>query len=104
MEHKERPQRFWHGQDIKKLTFIRAQSDCEVRVGDRVRLKPTAQVEAPVTRHGRPEGDDGICNIRTLLVVETQTSVDILWQDGTEETTAAKDVVPYLNPDEYDCW
>ena len=34
----------------------------------------------------------------------TETMLDVLWQDGTEESLQAVDVIPYLNPDEYDCW
>jgi len=72
-----------------------------VRVGDRVRLKDNTG--APSTTHGE-EADNERVHVQTFLVVETQTSVDILWQDGTRQTLNATDVVPYLNPDEYDCW
>ena len=36
--------------------------------------------------------------------IQTKTTVDVLWQDGTRETIDVKQTVPYLNPDEYDCW
>lgn len=71
-----------------------------MRVGDRVRLKNSR--DGPVTRHGRPA--DGGIEVDTLVVQETRTSVDVLWQDGTRETMDVKQTVPYLNPDEYDCW
>ncbi|EEB96788.1 hypothetical protein MPER_04016, partial [Moniliophthora perniciosa FA553] len=34
----------------------------------------------------------------------TETTIDVLWQDGVEETVKSIDVIPYLNPDEYDTW
>ena len=40
----------------------------------------------------------------TYVVQETKSSVEVLWQDGTRETLDARNTVPYLNPDEYDCW
>ena len=40
----------------------------------------------------------------TYVVQETKSSVEVLWQDGTRETLDACNTVPYLNPDEYDCW
>lgn len=30
--------------------------------------------------------------------------VNVLWQDGTREVIDCKETVPYVNPDEYDCW
>lgn len=73
-----------------------------MRVGDRVRLRDAAQ--APLTRHGRSTEPHGVIEVDTLIVQETRTTVDILWQDGTHETHDARETVPYLNPDEYDCW
>ena len=70
-------------------------------VGDRVLLRSG---DGPVSTHGR-EGDSlGLITVKTLVVKETYTRVNVLWQDGTRETLDAKDTVPYLNPDEYDCW
>lgn len=97
-----RPQRFWYGDDIRKLALVRGRSDLEMRVGDRVRLKNNVGV--PSTSHGTESQDGGVINVQTFMVIETETNLNILWQDGTEETMMAKEVIPYLNPDEYDCW
>ena len=72
-----------------------------MRVGDRVRLKGAG---APVTKHGKQSELHGVIEVDTLIVQETKTTIDILWQDGERETLDARDTVPYLNPDEYDCW
>ena len=73
-----------------------------MRVGDRVRLRTRGDV--PVTRHGKSSEPHNVIEVDTLIVQETRTAVEVLWQDGTRETVDARDTVPYLNPDEYDCW
>ncbi|KAG6832272.1 hypothetical protein H0H92_003505 [Tricholoma furcatifolium] len=100
-ESKKRPQRFWSGEDIGKLTIIRGRSDLEMRVGDRIRLKDSTG--APFTKHGQDEFGEGL-ELRSFIVTETETTLDVLWQDGTKETIKSTEVIPYLNPDEYDCW
>lgn len=72
-----------------------------MRVGDRVISKDGT---GPRSTHGREGEGPGIISVDTLVVKETRTRVNVLWQDGTRETLDAKDTVPYLNPDEYDCW
>jgi ubiquitin-conjugating enzyme E2 O len=42
--------------------------------------------------------------IKTLCVRETKTIVNVLWQDGSQESLPSTELIPYLNPDEYDCW
>lgn len=96
-----RPQRFWHGPDLGKLTLVRRRAEQSMRVGDRVVLKDGS---GPVSTHGREGEGPGILTVNTLVVRETRTTVNVLWQDGTRETLDAKDTIPYLNPDEYDCW
>ncbi|KAF9479723.1 hypothetical protein BDN70DRAFT_878485 [Pholiota conissans] len=99
---KQRPKRFWYGRELDKLTLIRGRSDQEMRVGDRVHLKnPTGY---PYTEHGKEEDPTGVVRVQTFLVTETVTQLDVLWQDGTHEFVNATSVIPYLNPDEYDCW
>ncbi|KAF8203179.1 hypothetical protein BJ912DRAFT_943109 [Pholiota molesta] len=101
-EDKQRPKRFWHGKDLADLTLIRGRSDLEMRVGDRVHLKDSTGL--PYTEHGKPEDPTGVLRVQTFLVTETVTELDVLWQDGTRESVKATSVIPYLNPDEYDCW
>ncbi|KAL6309869.1 hypothetical protein BKA93DRAFT_814242 [Sparassis latifolia] len=97
-----RPPRFWHGADLSKLTLVRRRAEQALRVGDRVILKDAAGL--PVTRHGRDDDPQNRIEVRTFVVQETHTTVNVLWQDGTQGTLDAKATVPYLNPDEYDCW
>ncbi|KAF8898907.1 hypothetical protein BD779DRAFT_1666666 [Infundibulicybe gibba] len=98
---KKRPQRFWYGADIEKLTLIRGQSDSDLRVGDRVYLKDCDGL--PSTRHG-VDDPNGIISVHAFRVAETRTIVDVLWQDGSRQSIPSVDLIPYLNPDEYDCW
>ncbi|KAH9855005.1 hypothetical protein C2E23DRAFT_875028 [Lenzites betulinus] len=98
---RERPQRYWHGADLGKLTVVARTAEEAMRVGDRVKLKTP---NGPITKHGKPTDPHGQVIVDTLIVQETRTSVDVLWQDGTRETIEAKNTVPYLNPDEYDSW
>ncbi|KAF8078774.1 hypothetical protein FPV67DRAFT_1466416 [Lyophyllum atratum] len=99
-EGKTRPPKFWHGEDVGKLTMIQGRLDLMMRVGDRVRLKDITGT--PFTTHGLEDGE--VIQVRVFIVAETQTTLDVLWQDGTQETVRSTEVIPYLNPDEYDCW
>ncbi|KAK0208164.1 hypothetical protein DFS33DRAFT_1451263 [Desarmillaria ectypa] len=101
-ENHPRPQRFWYGKDISKLTLIRGRSDFQIRIGDKVNL--VERNGHPVTIHGRSMQGVPPIHVETLTVAETETTVDILWQDGTAETLKSTDLIPYLNTDEYDCW
>jgi ubiquitin-conjugating enzyme E2 O len=42
--------------------------------------------------------------VKTMVVVESRTTVKILWQDGTIETLPAISIIPYPNIDDLDCW
>ncbi|KAJ7487432.1 hypothetical protein B0H11DRAFT_2013304 [Mycena galericulata] len=95
---RRRPQQFWMAPDMSKLTLIRSLSDLEMRVGDRVTFKDESKV--PGTSHGL----ETKVVVKTFTVTETQTFLDVLWQDGTKETVRSTELIPYLNPDEYDCW
>ncbi|KAJ7492773.1 hypothetical protein FB451DRAFT_549529 [Mycena latifolia] len=97
---RRRPQQFWTGSEMSRLTLIRSLSDLEMRVGDRVTFKDESKV--PGTTHGLDSKLKVV--VKTFTVTETQTFVDVLWQDGTKETVRSTDLIPYLNPDEYDCW
>lgn len=89
------------GKDIGELTLLRTPSDVQMHCGDHVRLKDTTPI--PVTVHGQEGVGPGVITVDMYVVLETQTQIDVLWQDGTKETLAAKDVIPHM-PDEYDCW
>ncbi|EGO05192.1 hypothetical protein SERLA73DRAFT_164742 [Serpula lacrymans var. lacrymans S7.3] len=100
-EAQSRPDRFWHGESLSKLMIIRTRTD-DIRVGDKVFLKNDEGVS--VTTHGQSSDPAGIVTVRTLAVKETRTRVTVLWQDGTAETIQSTALIPYMNPDEYDCW
>ena len=82
------------------LTLLRGVNDQQPRVGHRVTLK-----NAPddfVTTHGSLDGKH--FRVDTGVVCETETTVELLWQDGSKERCRTTELIPYLNPDEYDCW
>lgn len=86
---------------MAKLTLVRSLADLEMRVGDRVTFKDETNV--PSTTHGLATGSR--LTVKTFTVTATETFCDILWQDGTkEEAVRSTELIPYLNPDEYDCW
>ncbi|KAH9837167.1 uncharacterized protein C8Q71DRAFT_757052 [Rhodofomes roseus] len=97
-----RPARFWSGPLLSDLTLVRRRAEQAIRVGDRVVLRDSTGV--PMTKHGKEDDPSHLLEVRTFIVKETQTLVNVLWQDGTRETLDAKQTIPYLNPDEYDCW
>ncbi|KAI0257678.1 hypothetical protein BJV78DRAFT_1164298 [Lactifluus subvellereus] len=97
-----RPDRFWSGEDLAKLKLVRSRAEWMMRVGDKVILKDASSL--PFTRHGKEGEPYGVVEVRVYVVRETQTTVDVLWQDGSKETVLTTKLIPYLNPDEYDCW
>jgi ubiquitin-conjugating enzyme E2 O len=101
-QSRRRPNKFWHGPDIAKLTLVPSRSE-QLRVGEKVELSIAAGL--PSTVHGQEGGrPEGRITVQTFTVKETRTTVNVLWQDGTRETIKAVDLIPYLNPDESDCW
>lgn len=97
---RQRPQRFWNEDEQKKLTLARDIDDKLVRVGHKIVLRnPSIS-----TRHGDPDYQTSQIVVDTFTVCETQTAVTVLWQDGSTEVVDSKELIPHLNPDEYDCW
>ncbi|THV05997.1 hypothetical protein K435DRAFT_744206 [Dendrothele bispora CBS 962.96] len=101
-QKRPRPARFWYGQEISKLTLLRGRADFQMRTGDRLNLKNNTGL--PFTKHGQEGEAGGVVCVQSFSVTATETELSVLWQDGTKETLNARDVIPYLNPDEYDCW
>ncbi|KAJ7293424.1 hypothetical protein C8J57DRAFT_1551895 [Mycena rebaudengoi] len=89
---RKRPQQYWTADNMSKLKLIRGLSD----------LRNAHESKVPGTTHG-PDNDKKVV-VKTFSVTETQTILDVLWQDGIKETLLSKELIPYLNPDEYDCW
>jgi ubiquitin-conjugating enzyme E2 O len=72
-----------------------------VHLGDKLTLK-----DCPpdmTTKHGR-DSAQGHVEVDVFMVVKTRTTVKVIWQDGSEESVRSTDLIPYMNPDEYDCW
>ena len=67
-----------------------------------MRLKEPS--EKLLTRHGRDSDRTSAVVVDTFWVWKTETVVHVLWQDGKRECLKSTDLIPYLNPDEYDCW
>lgn len=87
---------------MSKLTQILGPSVHEMKLGDRVEFKnPTAM---PMTQHGQENDQTGVFYVQMFRVKETETTVEVLWQDGSRESLKSTGLIPYLNPDEYDCW
>lgn len=100
--NRQRPKRLWAGKELHDLVMLPVPSDIEVTVGVRVRLKDETGVL--VTQHGSNQGEHGLYKVNAYKVVETETEVDVIWQDGVMETLLARDIIPQMNPDEYECW
>jgi ubiquitin-conjugating enzyme E2 O len=99
---RKRPERLWYREGLSKLTLVKTRSDQDIRVGDKVILKDAT--DAPMTIHGQEGDPAGTVIVSALIVQETRTVVNVLWQDGTQETIRSTELIPYMNPDEYDCW
>lgn len=82
--------------------LLRGINDQIPRVGDRLTLKEVP--ESCITTHGRTDKGEDIVKVETFVVCETQTTVYLVWQDGSKEKVRSTELIPYLNPDEYDCW
>lgn len=42
--------------------------------------------------------------VDVMVIISSRTRVQVLWQDGSREWLPSVNLVPHLNPDEYDCW
>lgn len=101
-QNRKRPVRLWYGENLSKLVLVKTRSDSDMRVGDKVYMKDITGL--PTTIHGKEGDPAGPVIVHALAVKETRTSVNVLWQDGMMETMQSTELIPYLNPDEYDCW
>ncbi|KAL0951414.1 hypothetical protein HGRIS_008106 [Hohenbuehelia grisea] len=102
-QSRQRPPRLWSGPELTKLVLLRMAIDVEMHVGAHMNFKNP--LGFPFTTHvTSSEGTIRAITSQTFVVIDTQTTLSILWQDGTKETLDATQAVPYANPDEYDCW
>ena len=91
----------WCGESLNQLTLVRTRPDT-VQVGEKVLLKNSEGT--PVTKHGKEGEGAGVVEVRHFVVRETKTTVTVLWQDDVKEIMPSTELIPFLNPDEYDCW
>lgn len=96
---RQRPKRLWRAEEFDDLTLVRRRTT--VRIGEIITLNNHGN--APVSRHPNKITRD-VIEVRHFVVRDRQTHVTVLWQDGTKETKLARDLVPHLHPDEYECW
>jgi len=92
---------------MSRLKLIRGFFDNKARAGDKYVLKnpsiATAQSIQP-SSHGYEGIDGGKIDVFVFMARETRSRVTVLWQNGTTEEIDSKQLIPYLNVDEYDCW
>ncbi|TKY91012.1 hypothetical protein EX895_001011 [Sporisorium graminicola] len=88
--------------DYSKLTMVKAFSERNHEIGDRV-IFPTQALKdkygAKITYHGRQRHP-----VDVMLIVGTQTELEVLWQDGTRTKEQARDMIPHVNLDEHESW
>lgn len=96
---RQRPPKLWWGDELKRLRLLRARTDADIRVGDRVSLKE--DTDAPLFKYLGPNGQT---STKILRVKRSWTTAIVLWQDGTVENILGTALMHYLNPDEFDCW
>lgn len=89
--------------DYSKLTLVKAFSERNHEIGDRVVFKNQALKDkygAKTTYHGGPQRHP----VDVMLTVGTKTELDVLWQDGSRTKEWASDMVPHINIDEHESW
>lgn len=89
--------------DYSKLTLVKAFSERNHEIGDRVVFKTKEfkdKYGAKTTYHGGPQRHP----VDVMLTVGTKTQLEILWQDGSRTKEWASDMVPHVNLDEHESW
>jgi ubiquitin-conjugating enzyme E2 O len=102
-----RPHKFWSGQEMTQLTVIAGKDIPPIRLEEKVLLRNTHMAEskgiAP-TSHGKKADNSGAFEVRTMVVKQPQSTLRVLWQDGTQESISSTEVVPHIVSDSYECW
>ncbi|KAJ8702413.1 hypothetical protein PTI98_001127 [Pleurotus ostreatus] len=94
------PQRFWYGDDLNKLTYLK-NPYTPMTAGELVVLKDAEN--APTSTHTDSSDPTFSFTVRRCVVSETQSVVTVLWQNGTQEVLPSTDLAPHP-VDDYDCW
>lgn len=95
-----KPPALWS--DFSKLTLVKAFSERNHEIGDRVMFRTQALKDkygAKTTYHGRQRHP-----VDVMLIVGTKTELEVLWQDGTRTKEQASDMIPHVNLDEHESW
>ena len=88
--------------DFTKLTLVKAFSERNHEIGDRVVFKTQElkdQHGAKVTYHGSQRHP-----VDVMLIIGTKSELEVLWQDGSRTKEMASDMVPHVNLDEHESW
>ena len=109
---------------MHRLTFMRPRGESSGVISERVTFKdrshalgecyhiywsishsPSTTQELGVLASHYEDPDTPLSiDVEALTVVATRSRVEILWQDGTRGWVPSIEVIPYINPDEFDCW
>ncbi|SPO20472.1 uncharacterized protein UTRI_00872_B [Ustilago trichophora] len=88
--------------DYSKLTLVKAFSERNHEIGDRLVFKNQELKDkygAKVTYHGAKR-----LPVDVMLCIGTKTELEVLWQDGSRTKEMASDMVPHTNLDEHESW
>lgn len=88
--------------DYSKLTLVKAFSERNHEIGDRVVFRTQALKDkygAKVTYHGSQR-----VPVDVMLIVGTKTELEVLWQDGSRTKEPASSMIPHVNLDEHESW
>ena len=99
-QNQHRPKRFWS--NVEDLTLVRSFSDSCHAVGDKVIFRHAELV----TKHRLEIPRYGVESfpVDVMNVIDTSSTIRILWQDGSITEEDSKTMVPYVNLDEYESW
>lgn len=98
---KPRPKRYYTGKEISNLLLVR-NSDDSFQIGDRV-VSRFANERSLSNLFGFKKTEESN-EEDTFQILRTSSNVEILWQNGSKSTEFSKDLIPYLNLDEFDVW
>lgn len=88
--------------DYSKLTLVKAFSERNHEIGDRVAFRTQELKDkygAKITYHGRRR-----LPVDVMLVIGTKTELEVLWQDGSRTKELASKMIPHVNLDEHESW
>ncbi|KAG8823512.1 hypothetical protein FRC19_003683 [Serendipita sp. 401] len=105
-QHIPRPKRFWSVNDFPRVSIMRGRGPVVGTIGERVLFKDPAKAFnlgiLPVI-YSESDSKNQI-TVDALMITNTRTRVEVLWQDGSREWIPATDLVPNLSADDYECW